>query len=281
MNNKYILVHSGCLDSLKDIFTVLDYIKEAGYQAFDLSLYSEDSLDYIGTRSDFEQEAKKVKAYIDKLGLVCRQTHTYFTGGIDKDLIEKRYRIIYQDLIISKIVGANIAVVHPICGLSLEENVTFLKRFLPLIHQLDIKMAIENVWDVKDNKSCPMCSSTPESFKRLLDEINDDHVVACVDIGHAEMHNMNTSAVDIIKALGEKVQTLHIHDNDSYADLHQIPYSNAIDFDKVLNALKSINYQGDIVFEVERCFFHMPKELFVPTLKYIKTIGEYFKNYLS
>lgn len=276
---RYVVVDTGGLTKLKDTYEALDYISKAGYKAYDLSLFWESALDSIGTSNDYQKQALELKQYADKLGLVCRQTHSYFTCGASPELIEKRFNIISQDLKVSKLVGAKISIVHPIWELSLDENVIFLKRFLPLLHELDIKMAIENVWGVIDEKPSIMCSSTGPLLKELLDKIDDDHVVACIDIGHAEMQRLNTSAKELIEMLGDKVQTLHIHDNDLNADLHQIPYTNNIDFDVMLKSLKKINYKGDIVFEVERCYSKLPKELYLPTLKFIREIGNYFLEY--
>ncbi|MCQ2796132.1 MAG: sugar phosphate isomerase/epimerase [Bacilli bacterium] len=281
MNKRYVVVDTGGLSKLKDTYEALDYIKEAGYEAFDLTIFWESARDSLGVVSNYQELVKRFKEYMDKLGLVCRQTHAYFTSGISPELIEKRFKIISQDIKVSKLVGAKICVIHPIWELSLDENVKFIKRFIPLIHELDIKLAIENVWGVKDNKPSIMCSSTASNLKELLDKLNDDHIGACVDIGHAEMGNLNTSASSIIKTLKDKVFTLHIHDNDKYSDLHQLPYSGSIDFTSVLDALKEINYQGDIVFEVSHCYMNMPKELYPATLSYLKKIGDYFLNYLN
>ena len=56
----------------------------------------------------------------------------------------------------------------------------------------------------------------------------------------------------MIRALGEKLQALHIHDNDKRHDSHQIPYSMDIDFKAVIKALKEINYRGYFTLEADR-----------------------------
>jgi sugar phosphate isomerase/epimerase len=53
----------------------------------------------------------------------------------------------------------------------------------------------------------------------------------------------------MIKALGNRLQALHIHDNDLHDDSHQIPFSMKIDFDKVANALREIGYKGYLTLE--------------------------------
>lgn len=82
--------------------------------------------------------------------------------------------------------------------------------------------------------------------------VGSEYIVACLDIGHAEMKGSETSAVEMIKALGSRLQALHIHDNDKWHDSHQIPFSMSIDFKPIVKALKEINYKGYFTLEADR-----------------------------
>ena len=99
-----------------------------------------------------------------------------------------------------------------------------------------------------EHSSFAACA-TPESFNAHLDAVNDDYLVACLDIGHAEMKGSNTTAVEMIKALGSRLKALHIHDNDKLHDSHQIPFSMNIDFAPIVKALQEINYDGYFTLE--------------------------------
>ena len=81
--------------------------------------------------------------------------------------------------------------------------------------------------------------------------MNDKNFVACLDIGHAEMRGSQTNAVEMIKALGTRLQALHIHDNDQWKDSHQLPFTMNIDFDAVVKALKEIEYPGYFTLEAD------------------------------
>lgn len=63
------------------------------------------------------------------------------------------------------------------------------------------------------------------------------------------MCGSGSGAVEMIYALKERLQALHIHDNDRWHDSHQIPFSMSIDFNYVVKALKNINYQGYLTLE--------------------------------
>ena len=106
-------------------------------------------------------------------------------------------------------------------------------------------------WDGEKDQAAPAACSDPASFNAHLDAVNDDFFVACLDIGHAEMRGLNTTAVDMIKALGPRLQALHIHDNDMWHDSHQIPMSMKIDFAPIVKALKEINYSGYFTLECD------------------------------
>ena len=81
--------------------------------------------------------------------------------------------------------------------------------------------------------------------------MNDPDLVACLDIGHAEMAGLETSSEKMILTLGDSLAALHIHDNDLKHDSHQIPFSMQINFDVVVRALKKIGYKGDLTLEAD------------------------------
>ena len=65
------------------------------------------------------------------------------------------------------------------------------------------------------------------------------------------MKGIGTCAEEMIRSLGGKLQALHIHDNDKWHDSHQVPFSMNIEFDKIVNALKAVNYKGYLTLEAK------------------------------
>jgi sugar phosphate isomerase/epimerase len=137
-------------------------------------------------------------------------------------------------------------------------------ELLPFAKSYGVKIATENMWcwdKEKDQASFAACA-TPENFNAHLDAVNDDYLVACLDIGHAEMRGVNTSAVEMIHALGPRLKALHIHDNDRHHDSHQIPFSMDIDFVPIVKALKDINYNGYFTLEADNYLAPFTEENF-------------------
>ena len=125
-------------------------------------------------------------------------------------------------------------------------------QFLPFAKEHDVKIATENMWnwDNAKDEALPAACCDEQSFCANVDAVNDEYLVACLDIGHAEMRGLNSTAVGLIKALGHKrLKALHIHDNDLHYDSHEIPFSMNIDFNAVIKALKEIDYDGDLTLE--------------------------------
>lgn len=287
--SRNIVMDLGCLHNLKSDKLAFEALAKGGFTSYDYSLFWIGETEHIGIDNNFRENALKVKNLASSFGLTCEQTHSYFTGGYDEESIKKRIDYISKDIEITSILGAKITVLHPINDWTMEQNVEWIKtNFLPLAHKFDVKIAIENCWTVENNKIVPMCSSKANDFVKLIDAFDDDYVVACLDIGHAEMNQCETSAVEMINALGPRLKALHIHDNDKWSDAHQIPYTQKINFSKILDALKQNNYQGNITFEVETCYgrgeeptANLPFELYPAFIRLQKEIGQYFADYLD
>lgn len=283
-----VVIDTGALYRLGDDRKVLDAIKEGGFEYFDLTLFWKGVVEHIGVGEDCYDNAEALREYADSIGLKCEQSHAYFTFGVSEDALQRRYEFIPKEMKIASIMGAKGIVIHPVTEFDFNQNVEFIKRFVPLAHELDIKICVENVWHFENGKHLPVCTTTPDSFVKFLDTINDPYVVACLDIGHAEIGGEITNAIDMIKALGPRLYALHIHDNNKEQDSHQLPFTQSINFIGVLDALKEINYQGNITFEVETCYNRgenpkksLPFELYPAFIKMEKDIGQYFVNYLD
>jgi sugar phosphate isomerase/epimerase len=131
-------------------------------------------------------------------------------------------------------------------------------ELLPFAKECGVKIATENMWgwdDTLDQSSFAACA-TSESFLEHLELVNDDHFVACLDLGHAEMRGSGSGAANMIRALGHHLQALHIHDNDQWKDSHMPPFTMNIDFAEIVKALKEINYTGDLTLEADA---YLPK----------------------
>lgn len=237
----------------------VEYIAKAGFDAWDFSMFSMCKYDW-GTNSvlatDHPLSSDNYLAFARKLkqigldnGIHCNQSHAPFPV-YNKDIRSYLKRAIEC----TAEAGGKICVIHPDNYKGPKENAEMYNELLPFAKKCGVKIATENMWNwdkQKDHSSFAACA-TPKSFCEHIDVINDDFMVACLDIGHAEMKGSDTTAPEMIKALGHRLQALHLHDNDCWHDSHQIPFSMDIVFDSVVKALKEINYKGYFTLEADQ-----------------------------
>jgi len=234
----------------------VELVAKAGFDAWDFSMFKMAQYDWGKNcilpndhplaGSDYLAFARKLRKIGEDNGIYCNQSHAPFPVCCKeiKDMQKKALEC-------SAEAGAKICVIHPDNNLSAEQNAEMYLELLPFAKGCGVKIATENMWNWNtetDRASFAACS-TAADFNAHLDVVNDDFFVACLDLGHAEMMGDEASAVDMIKALGNRLQALHIHDNDRWRDSHQIPFSMNIDFEAVAKALKEIDYKGDFTLE--------------------------------
>lgn len=236
----------------------LEMLGRAGFDAFDLSLFEmahydwqrrcvqETTSPFLGP--DGLRFARRLRQVGLDNGMVCNQSHAPFPtccNGI--------FELIPRALELAAEAGASICVVHPDNNKSPEENAEVFQAFLPHAKACGVKIATENMWNwnSEEDHAAPAACSDHDNFLRHIQAVNDPYLVACVDVGHAEMRGLHTSAAQMIRTLGAHVQALHIHDTDCHHDNHQLPLTMKIDYDPILRALKEVNYAGFFTLEAD------------------------------
>ncbi len=245
----------------------VELLAKAGFDAWDFSMFSMCRYDWENKRlfsnshplagDDYLAFARKLKRIGLDNGIVCNQSHAPFPTSC-KEIRSFMKRAIEC----TAEAGGEICIIHPDNNKNPQQNAEIYAELIPFAKDCGVKIATENMWnwdDEKDQASFAACA-TPESFCAHIDALASDFLVACLDIGHAEMRGMDTSAVEMIKALGPRLQALHIHDNDKWHDSHQIPFSMNIDFVSIVKALKEINYSGYFTLEADRYLHKFTEE---------------------
>ena len=234
----------------------VELIAKAGFDAWDFSMFNMCSFDW-STRTvkpsshplageNYLAFARRLKQIGLDNGIVCNQSHAPFPSN--QPAIRSYFR---RAIECTAEAGGSICVIHPDNNKGPQENAEMYAELLPFAKQCGVKIATENMWNwdtTQDQASFAACAD-PASFCAHIEAVNDPYLVACLDIGHAEMRGLNTTAVEMIRALGPHLQALHIHDNDKWQDSHQIPFSMDIDFVPIVAALREIGYDGCFTLE--------------------------------
>lgn len=235
----------------------IEYIAKAGFDAYDLSMFemarydkSSGTLACTGhplSGREYLAFARRLKHVADESGIVCNQSHAPFPTSADcvRDKLMRAIECTAE-------AGGRYCIIHPANRATPEENAEFFSTLIPYARDCGVIIATENMWnwDREADHAVDAACSSPESFVRHIDLLNGE-ICACLDIGHAEMYGLGTSAPEMIEALGHRLMALHLHDNDLKRDRHQIPFAGSIDFSAVVRSLKKIGYTGYMTLEAD------------------------------
>lgn len=237
----------------------VEFCAKAGFDAWDLSMFSMCRYDWATGKclendhplsgSHYLQFVRELKNIGLDNGIHCNQSHAPFPVSCPEI-----HSYLKRAIECTAEAGGSVCVVHPDNNKTPEENAQMYLELLPFAKECGVKIAAENMWNWQrgaETSSFAACA-TSESFNAHLDAVNDDYFVACLDLGHAEMRGSGSGAADMIKALGPRLQALHIHDNDRLHDSHQLPFTMDIDFTQVVAALRQIGYSGYFTLEADQ-----------------------------
>ena len=233
-------------------------LAKAGFDAWDFSMFEMARIDWSTNKlqpsthplsgNDYVAFAKRLRKIGEDNGIFCNQSHAPFPSYVPeiRDMLKGAIEC-------TAIAGGQHCIIHPDNNKSAEENAEMYFELLPFAKEHGVKIATENMWNWNGNEdhASPAACSHHDDFLAHLNAVNDPYFVACLDIGHAEMKGLDTSAKKMILTLGDKLEALHIHDNDRWHDSHRIPFSMDINWEEVVGALKQINYKGVFTLEAD------------------------------
>ena len=258
----------------------VELIAKAGFDAWDFSMFEmcrfdkaiQDFVDngHPLTGPNYLAFARRLKQIGLDNGITCNQSHAPYPT------YRPRIRSFMKRAIeCTAEAGGQICVIHPDNFKSAEENAEMFLELLPFAKECGVKIATENMWkwDEEKGHSVFAACATSESFRAHLDAVNDDFLIACLDIGHANLYN--NAAAGMIRQLGNEITCLHVHDNDLQADRHILPYMGKTDIDGTFRALHDIGYQGDVTFESEFSIQDLPLPLVPDMLRYFEKVGRH------
>ena len=145
-----------------------------------------------------------------------------------------------------------------------ERVISEIRKLIPIARQHNVVLLIETNGAYADTKR----------LKKLLDEINDDTVAALWDIHHPYRF-FNESPEETVKNIGEYIKYTHIKDSKVVdgSVVYKMMGEGDIPFAKVIEALKTINYNGYVTLEwVKR---------WAPELSDAGIVFPHYANYMS
>ena len=235
-------------------------MKEHGYDGFDYQELASVPKSPLYKMSDAEMKAylTKVRECAERNGLVIHQLHGALpcVDFSTEKGCQTQIKHIKTSIVGASYLGCPYVVVHPFMpyldrgNLIAEEeialNVRLFKQLAPFAREYGVAVCIENVAVPKE-----VALSYIENVKRVLDEVDDEYIKACLDTGHFEA--VGRDICGAICLLGKHLAALHVHDSAFGQDRHNPPYQGLVDWDGFTKGLKAIGFGGVISLETQIC----------------------------
>jgi sugar phosphate isomerase/epimerase len=115
---------------------------------------------------------------------------------------------------------------------------TALEHLGAFARPLGVRLLVENLLSE---------ATTPEHLLTILEMGHLDNVGVCLDLGHA---NITVGTAAAIATLGERIASVHVHDNHGMKDEHLWPGDGTIDWPETVKGLKALASPPATVLEI-------------------------------
>ena len=249
-----------------------------------------------GTMEEIMEYVRPYKEAAEKYDVKFSQVHAPFPSYVpgDEEINARMQKVLIKTIEMTARLGCKQLVVHPPHRESVYDRVTLeeerrwvMEQYEPLIPHLKkhgVVCMLENLFNrgVEGERFACDCSDFPLAVQ-WMDELNEkagEEVFGfCFDVGHCFLARQNVYRA--VRILGHRLKSLHMQDNDGHVDMHIAPYAGYIDWAAFLDALKEVNYTGDLNFEAGNAISRYPAEMSDICVQLLSRTGQYFRNYLT
>ncbi|MBQ2956871.1 MAG: sugar phosphate isomerase/epimerase [Clostridia bacterium] len=280
-------------------------IHEAGFDGVDFNIIDQalpgskiarGELDSIYDKSDEEiiEYFRPYKEAAEKYGVSFCQAHAPFPSWIKDKPVTNEYmiKVFEKCLMVCSYIGCPYLIVHPffpgyndtlLPEVEWELNIRQYSQLIPAIKKYGVKVCLENMFTANRRKVYAAICQDPEVTNRYIDTLNEmageKCFAFCLDTGHALL--VGSDIYTVIRKLGNRIETLHIHDNDGWDDQHLAPYMGILDWDRFVKGMREIGYKNALSFETLNAINVFDTELAPHVLNLIGATGKMFARRIS
>jgi sugar phosphate isomerase/epimerase len=121
---------------------------------------------------------------------------------------------------------------------TIEYALTALEHLGAFARPLGVRLLVENLLSE---------ATTPEHLVMILQMGHLTNVGVCLDLGHA---HITVGVADAIQTLGDRIATVHVHDNHGMKDEHLWPGGGTINWPVTVKALQALAAPPATVLEI-------------------------------
>ena len=118
-------------------------------------------------------------------------------------------------------------------------NVSFWEQIADYAAQLNVTVAIENMWEFD-----------PDIIGDVLKKINHPNLRACLDIGHAHLYS-KVPFGEWLDSLRDYLVHVHVNNNDGVLDIHGGLSRGVLDYQTLLGAVRSLPTPPSLTLEMD------------------------------
>jgi sugar phosphate isomerase/epimerase len=136
--------------------------------------------------------------------------------------------------------GNSTAVERVSPGSAWDINLQSVRRLLRYAEECGVKALIENV-----PEPFPYVMKSVEHFARFFEEIGVEAGMV-LDVAHA---NLRSEALEFIRRFGDRIEHVHVSDNDGESDVHLRIGEGNIDWEETVKSLRESPFDGWVTIE--------------------------------
>lgn len=232
--NKQIYALSTWLYQSQPLGVALKALAETGFSEVELWA------DMVHLEPRINPDIEEVARLVSQFKLHVHSVHAPFHGlNIGSQDLEERKQAeqwLVKSLEYAARMEAKVMVVHPLSfnfktgsNTSLEATQELMGTLVELADSKGVTIAIENL---------PIAPPAYTSLESLAELFPDPRIGFCIDIGHSHLNHKNV--ISEIKAVGSRLVSSHISNNDGQHDLHDPPQEGTIDVRIILEELMAL-----------------------------------------
>lgn len=209
---------------------IIDNIKRAGFKNVFIEWYDKD----IELQNNILNYVRKVGLNIIFAHLGYENVNLLWEDSIEGEEECNNY---IRNIRICKENGIDSVVMHPTFTFDIpkisEIGLLRVRKILAAAKTYDVKVSIENV-------------EKNEHLETIFRTFNDDNLGFCFDVGHCHLFSNDLINIELFK---NKVYLIHLHDNFKENDDHNLPFDGTVNWEKALNQILDMNYNGYVIIE--------------------------------
>ena len=229
---------------------MVDYFERVGIGAIDMSL---EGLDFSDGSWRSVLYAASRRAQEKNISLPLCHLSFYMPNPKDGALMAKYGEELMHGIDAAALMGIGRAVTHPIAFYSkdatygdwVRANMAFLTPVVEYAKEKGVRICIENMPSYKEAPDNHLYGSCALNISSLAEKLGCG---ICWDTGHANISGYRQS--EQLAVIGDRLDALHIHDNDGLQDSHLVPFDGNIDWDDVASGLRCCGFSGILDIEV-------------------------------